>query len=80
MGTHMMMQESLSDTAEHAQAQTVSMRHAEILRAARLPEAPLAMPRQVIERPLAEAVANTPLLSRLIGVFASGIGRTARGR
>ncbi|WP_339696504.1 hypothetical protein [Celeribacter baekdonensis] len=80
MGTHMMMQESLSDTVEQAQAQTVSMRQAAILRAARLPDAPLAMPRQLIERPLAEAVANTPLLSRLIGSFASGVGRAARGR
>lgn len=80
MGTHMMMQGSLSDAAHDAHARAIGTRHAEILRAARLPHAPLAMPRQVIERPLAEAVAQTPFLSRLIGVFASGIGRTARGR
>jgi|GEM_PF-5548643 len=79
MGTHMMMQGSLSDAAQDARARAIGTRHAEILRAARLPHAPLA-PRQVIERPLAEAVAQTPFLSRLIGVFASGIGRTARGR
>lgn len=80
MGTHMMMHGSLSDAAQDAQARAVDTRHAEILRAARLPHAPLAMPRQVIERSLADVVTNTPLLSRLIGGLASGIGRTARGR
>ncbi len=59
----------------------VETRNAAILRDAAMPDAPLAMPEQVIEvsRP---KVSHAPVsrLSRLRSFLAQGFGRTARGR
>lgn len=56
-------------------------RKAAILRDAALPDAPLAMPRQVIEAPRAKAMQPTSSgPRRLRSMLAQGFGRTARGR
>ncbi|WP_324754172.1 hypothetical protein [Roseovarius sp. Pro17] len=56
-------------------------RKAAILREAAMPDAPLAMPRQVIEVPRAKAMhAEVSGLRRMLSVLAQGFGLTARGR
>lgn len=56
-------------------------RKAAILRDAALPDAPLAMPKQVIEAPRAKAMQATARgPRRLISLLTQGFGRTARGR
>ncbi len=59
----------------------VESRKAAILRDASLPDAPLEMPRQVIEVPRAN-VLDAPVggLPRLRSLIAQVFGRTARGR
>ncbi len=62
-------------------ALALDARKAAILRDASLPDAPLAMPMQVIEVPrskLIPAAMSRP--RRLISMLTQGFGRTARGR
>ncbi len=78
MATRMMIQSSSSFLSD---ALAVEVRKSAILRDAGLPDAPLAMPSQVIESSRPNAIhAAGGGLNRLLSLLAQGFGRTARGR
>lgn len=78
MATRMIIHGSSSFLSD---ALAVEVRKSAILRDAGLPDAPLVMPRQVIETSRQGAVRPAARgLNLILSLFAQGFGRTARGR